>query len=125
MISRPTAALAGKVEHRGVQPRVAAAQLGGEPAVAAGHVQQPAGPGREAQGARHLGCRQAGQLELAADVPAPMRVVGREVVDLHALAGADHVLEPGPPLPVVEAVLDVRADVGVRGRVEPFAPAYD
>jgi hypothetical protein len=43
-------------------------------------------------------------------------------VDVDAVSGADHVLEAVPPLPVVEAVLDVRADVRLGGRIEPLAP---
>ena len=119
----PDRGAARQVEHRRAQRRMAPAQLGRVPAVPAGDVEQRLRPGRQPQRLRDLRRADARQLELPADVLLPVRIVGREVVDLDALAGAHDVLEPVPPAPVVEAVLDVGPDVVVRGRVEPLARA--
>ena len=110
---------AGKVDHRGLEPGMATAELRREPAVAARHVEERARLVREPQGLRHLRRGQPGKLELAADIGLPGRVRGRRVVELEALAGPDHLLELRPPLPVLGAVLDEAADVGLGRRIKP------
>ena len=68
--------------------------------------------------------RQTRQLVLAGDVEPPvLLVLGRLAMDLEAAAVAHDALEVAVPLPVGGRVLQPRADVGVRGRVEPLARA--
>ena len=84
MISRPTAALAGRSSTVAWRPgwrRQSSAE--NQPCPPATSSRR-CGPGGRRRAPATVGSSEAGEFELAPDVPAPMLVVGREIVDLHA-----------------------------------------
>jgi hypothetical protein len=113
------AGAAGQVDDCRLQAGMAAAERHRELAVGAGDVEQRVSVAGQRHRLRHLGRGEASDLVLAADVRAPVGVIGRFVVQLDVMTVADQVLETRPPLPVLGGVGKEIADVMIRARIEP------
>jgi hypothetical protein len=84
---------ARQVEHGRGQVRIAAAQLRRVPAVPAADVQHGSRIGGQPELPGHLGGAEPGELELAGDVAAPVRVAGRRVVVPGDRSAAGHLVQ--------------------------------
>ena len=110
---------ARQVQHGRGQVRIAAAQLRRVPAMPASDVQHGSRIGGQLELPGHLGGAEPGEVKLAEDVPPPVRVPGRRVVVAGGPPAAGHLVQPGPPGPVVGGAGHEPADRQARVRVQP------
>ncbi len=106
-----------------LQPRMVAAERHRELTVGAGDVEQRMGALLQRHRLSHLVGAKPGDLVLAADVGAPVGILGRPVVQLSVAAVANQLLEVLPPLPVLGRVGEEVAKVVIGARIEPATGA--